>query len=67
MLLRVYVPLWMINATQLPIQGLLSIITPPKPLDSDRDASVEQTRAGTAADSSKLRILEAKHQVQDQR
>lgn len=66
LLLRIYVPLWIMNTTSLPLQGLLSQISaPPKAAESEEEA--RQGRPLNAAENIKLRILEAREQLPDSR
>lgn len=66
LLLRIYVPLWVVNDTVLPITGLLTQISaPPKAAESEDQAM--QGKSLNAADSIKLRVLEARNQLTDSR
>lgn len=54
-LVRIYVPLWIVNATTLPLSALVVEVPPPPKANKDGDAS--QGKLLNAAESIKLRVM----------
>lgn len=60
LLVRMLVPLWLVNATSLPIAAIVvAIPAPPKPRDQAGESSVNEGMQ-SAADSVKLRVMETR-------
>lgn len=62
LLVRMLVPLWMVNATSLPIAAIVvATQAPPKPKEGGAGGeSSSQGGLQSAADSSKLRVIETR-------
>lgn len=60
-LIRIYVPLWIVNATSLPLMALVVEVAPPsKPA---KDSDTNQGNLQNAAESIKLRVMTTRHVV----
>lgn len=58
MVVRVFVPLWVVNATPLPVTAFVVALPPPAKAEREREPR-EDGVAADAAEATRLRVLEA--------